>query len=467
MDNLTAGNPLAHRVRVYYDGSSTIAEGMPVCYNYLTTDNWYGGSVSDEGVVTASTTTAEGSHNKGKYLYVSNPICCNSTAADSVAGSNVITEDGNECDNLQVNMMVSIASATDSAFDGNYKITAINTTTNAVTLEMTAAQKALVTTQTDVTFKIDNIHAFAGVIAKGGWVGKTGPQVVDIYVPNGAIVPVKTVLAATVVGRTILSVVSATQTLGNPTTDAPDFENESDVDTAGQIDSKPVAIAAETITSAGLVLARLDDRLFMHQGGQLDHKFEVGVGAVNTTVNKMFLNFNITAGHCQALHYRSVLSGTGGDGQRGVYRFETVVRGVPADNKHVFGVNCHLELAAGTAEGGQMAALLITLRTKNVDPDLRGVGKLSAIQIEWILRKDTGSELTNPPIDGGHMSQLIYINSDSTGTQPDFFFLSEHAATVAQGTDAKTSATCAKTMKVSIANIDYYIPTYTLAELTT
>ena len=85
MDNLTAGNPLAHRVRVYYDGSSEIAEGMPVCYNYLTTDNWYGGSVADTGEVTASETTAEGSHNKGKYLYVSNPV-------------NVYVEDGTPSD---------------------------------------------------------------------------------------------------------------------------------------------------------------------------------------------------------------------------------------------------------------------------------------------------------------------------------------------------------------------------------
>ncbi|KKK79843.1 hypothetical protein LCGC14_2829430, partial [marine sediment metagenome] len=103
-DNLTAGNPRAHAVRVYYFGTSTIYEGMPVCYDNSTT-NWFGGSVSN-GEVTASTTTAEGSQNEGKYIRVENP--------------------------------------------------------NA-----------------------DNVSMFAGVVKKGGWVGKIGPRVLDIYIPNG------------------------------------------------------------------------------------------------------------------------------------------------------------------------------------------------------------------------------------------------------------------------------------------
>lgn len=112
MDNLTAGNPRAHRIRVYYEGTSTIKEGAPFSYNYDTTTNWFGGSVS-VGAVTASTTTSEGSQNEGKYIRVE-----------------------------------------------------------------------------DVT--ADNQEFFAGVVAKGGWVGKAGPRVLDIYVPNGAIVPIWT-----------------------------------------------------------------------------------------------------------------------------------------------------------------------------------------------------------------------------------------------------------------------------------
>lgn len=113
MNNLTAGNPVAHRIRVYYEDATTIKEGQPVAYNYDTTTNWFGGNVSEVGVATTSTTTAEGSQNEGKYIRVE-----------------------------------------------------------------------------DIT--ADNSEFFAGVIARGGWVDETGPRVVDIYVPNGAIVPIWT-----------------------------------------------------------------------------------------------------------------------------------------------------------------------------------------------------------------------------------------------------------------------------------
>jgi len=119
MDNLTACNPLAHRVRVYYEGTDTIYQGMLVCYNHDTTTNWFGGSVANTGEVTASSTTAEGSQNVGKYVRVEKPSTSNKRFP-------------------------------------------------------------------------------AGVVCPGGWVGKAGPRAVDIYVPNGAIVPVYTDRSVTI-----------------------------------------------------------------------------------------------------------------------------------------------------------------------------------------------------------------------------------------------------------------------------
>ena len=111
--NLTAGNPRAHRIRVYYEGSNTIQEGMALNYNHDTTTNWFGGSQT-EGTITATTTTAEGSQNEGKYIRVEEP---------SVA----------------------------------------------------------------------NQRFHAGVVAAGSkGIGSSGPSIVDIFVPNGAIVPVRT-----------------------------------------------------------------------------------------------------------------------------------------------------------------------------------------------------------------------------------------------------------------------------------
>lgn len=381
MDNLTAGNPTAHRVRVYYENASsnTIAEGMPLCYNFDTTDNWFGGSVSN-GAVSATGTTAEGSQNEGKYIRVEDPA-------------------------------------------------------------------------------LANLDWFAGVVAKGGWCGKADARALDIYVPNGAIVPVKTVLAATVVGRTILSINSATLTFGNPTTDMPDWATDSNADTAGTIDARPVAVAMETISSAGLVLAKLCPDLFVHQGGQIDYEMEVAAGTVDVSVNRMQVDFKNTGGHCQLLHYRANLQGVGGDGHRGVYRFDTFLQGSNGSGQNVLGLATHLELGADTVGGGIVTPLHIGLRTKNADPDLSASSYLCAISIDWILRKDTGSELTNPT----PYRPLIYINTDGTATQPNYLLWADRKACVgahaAEGNLVTTTAGDVM-IPISLDNLVYYIVGY-------
>lgn len=173
--NLTAGNPVAHRIRLYYTGSNTVYEGMPVCYEFDATTNWFGGSVSQSqgtaGEVTSTTTTAEGSQNEGKYIRVQ-----------------------------------------------------------------------------DVD--ADNSGGFAGVVAKGSpGIGAAGPSYVDVFVPNGAIVPVRAYANCTV-GITVLSISNGLQYLG--------------------VLGRPVAVAWETVdrsSTAGLVLAKLDANMFMYQAG--------------------------------------------------------------------------------------------------------------------------------------------------------------------------------------------------------
>jgi len=106
---MTYGNPRAQRIRVYYEGTDTLYEGSPVCYNYDTTSNWYGVDTYDNS---ESSTTTDGYQNEGKYLRVEVPSA-------------------------------------------------------------------------------DNAEFFAGVVAEG-FGGITNPGLIDIYVPNGAIVPVYT-----------------------------------------------------------------------------------------------------------------------------------------------------------------------------------------------------------------------------------------------------------------------------------
>ncbi len=336
----------ARRKRVYYAGTSTIAEGMPLCYDYDTTDNILGYDKGAGGDVTSQTTpetTAEGNQNEGKLMQVEDPA-------------------------------------------------------------------------------LNNIKFFAGVVAGNSYAGLTGPRWLDIYVPNGAIVPVKTVLAATVVGKTLLAVNSGTLTLGNPTMDIPDFATTSSGDTAGTIDARIVAVAEETISSAGLVLACLCPEQFTYQGGQIDGEMQIAAGTVNATVNRSMIEFLSTSGHCQALHYRTLLTGNGtvvGDGQRGVYRFETFTASPIPEGKYLLGLHSQLELgadfSAGTG-GGHAAPLALTVRTKNTNPDLSNIGELAAIHIEWHLRKTTTGVLDNPP--DANKTSIIYINTDSTASQP-------------------------------------------------
>ncbi len=194
MDNLTAGNPRAHRVRLYYDGTATINEGMPLCYNYLTTENWWGGSVSD-GAVSATNTTAEGSQNEGKYIRVCSPVIVSTDDGTPSSGSKLITSttsgDYSEFNDLEVGMWV-VVTGTDIT-NGTYKVTAVtqgedSVTAGTVTLDMDDASG----TTADVAISINNYSYHAGAVAKGGWVGQTGPKVLDVYVPNGAIVPIRT-----------------------------------------------------------------------------------------------------------------------------------------------------------------------------------------------------------------------------------------------------------------------------------
>lgn len=291
---------------------------------------------------------------------------------------------------------------------------------------------------------VDNIDAFAGIVKAIGALAGADGDMIEIWTANsGAVVPANVVLTTTTAGRTILAVMVGTRTLGAPTMDVPDFATTSSADTAGSIDSKVVGIAMESLTAAGLCWVKLDENAFMYQGGQIDQEVVVGPGTVNITVNRAMVKFTNTAGHCQFLHYRALLAGDGtnvGDGQRGVYRFETFLDALIPVNKYVLGIHSHLEFGSdfSTVGGGHVAPLALTIRTKNTDPDLSQVGELAAIHIEWHLRKDTTNPLTNPP--PTDKSSMIYINADTTGTEAECFLKMENASNVSGYLSTGTAA---------------------------
>lgn len=248
MDNLTAGNPRAHRVRVYYEGTDTINEGMPLCYNYLTTDNWFGGSVSDAGVVSATVTTAEGSQNEGKYIRVIEPTVVDIDDGTPAASSKTITSStsgSHETDfnNIKVNQWVTITGTDVTA--GTYKVTAVTqgTASPSVASTITLDMDDATSTTADVRVVINNSVHHAGAVARGGWCGNTGPRVLDIYVPNGAIIPVRTDKNCTV-GDSL--------GLGSAAYSA----------ATGDDDPLPCAVCVETVNRSsvnGVVLAKIFD----------------------------------------------------------------------------------------------------------------------------------------------------------------------------------------------------------------
>lgn len=303
--NLTAGNPRAHRIRVFFnETSTTIYEGMPVCYAFDTTTNWFGGSVSN-GEVTATTTTAEGSQNEGKYIYVELPDA-------------------------------------------------------------------------------DNIQSFAGVVAKGSWCGTTtssgAGKPIDIYVPNGAIVPVRADLACTV-GRTILSVESASVDLTVP---------------LAASTARPVAIAAETVdrsTTSGLVLATLDPNRFIYQYGDANSLLCDDDATAAETVNSINLYFAGTGGPKRGLYAVGEIAGAG-HANYGMWKFRTYLSAAASQTVHTVCANLHFKDDAEITDAGEWASspLYVTVETETTTTaaDLSG-GSIAGIYFGYYVDESTGA----------------------------------------------------------------------------
>jgi hypothetical protein len=303
--NVTGGNPRAHRVRVYYFGTSTIYEGMPVCYDNSTT-NWHGGSIaltpgSDCGAVTAITTTAEGSQNEGKYIRVENP--------------------------------------------------------NA-----------------------DNVSMFAGVVAHGSpGIGGVGPSAVDIYVPNGAVVPVRTDNNC-LIDQTILAITTGSQELGVPL----------------GTDSRAVAIARETVDrgTAGLVLAELCPYRFVFQdSGGTALSIDDADTTTGTQVNFINLKFLGTATYTRALYAVGEIAGAAA-ALYGMFKFRTYISAAAKSSVHTLCANLHVK-DAGTlnrTSGTVNSAIYATVETEvtTTAPTLSG-GDLCGISLEYYVDETTAA----------------------------------------------------------------------------
>lgn len=294
-------NTNARKKRVYYSSSSTIYEGMPVCYDYDATTNILGYDKAAGGDVTCQSspsTTAEGYQNEGKFLRVEDV--------------------------------------------GN-----------------------------------DGIMCFAGVVAGTSHAGLTGPRWLDIYIPNGAIVPVRSGIATTR-AQTVFGIASGSDA----------FETA-----LYNTRSAHCAIAMETVdraTDEGLCLAQLFHPLFFNRGSQdQDYEdFKVGVGTSSGDVQCM-------------KEYWSIWS-TGGTFKTRMWRTDVRADGCSCPYGGMIAAQLRL-FAASDAQGGNVTNTYITTEFASGSTIGAGVG----VKNLYLRLYDEGATMTS----GGEHICNIYMEN--------------------------------------------------------
>jgi hypothetical protein len=279
----------------------------------------------------------------------------------------------------------------------------------------------------------DNIMFFAGVVAGSGKSGKTGPCALDIYIPNGAIVPVRSYISSTT-GVNALALMSGTQYLGNL--------NAGNSNGAGRF----VAVAMETVdrsSTAGLCLAKLCPDQFLFQScGSTKMKFATA-GTIEVAANLINCVSSETTGTFTALFVRSeVATADSGDVALAVYG-EANVTAVAAGS-YCIGNRFSLNLWGGTQTAGHIHALCAEIYEEGAN--LTGTTYISPL----FLR--TQIDATNPPAANSHW--MITCRCDGAD-KPDGLLVALSADAIKFA--AQSSAAVSHTIPVRVAGTTYYI----------
>jgi len=254
----------------------------------------------------------------------------------------------------------------------------------------------------------DNIHAFAGVVCDGSFVGQLGGRWIDIFVPNGSIVPVRCDQNCTV-GRTILAVHTGEQFLTAP------FES------AG----RSVAVAWETVdrstgatTTPGIVLAKLDPSMFLYQKGDA---LALNVDDQDTgtmMVNQIRATSAQTSGNFTTLGVYGAMTGTGAATGSGIALYvQADVTGVLSGE--TAGASFWMNLTGG-AQTNEIYVVEVGLYEDGAD--LTSCNRISPLCVRSQL------DSTNAPSDGHYMMTFI---CDGTGDHPDGLFATNEAEDIA------------------------------------
>lgn len=354
-------NPIARRQRVYYTETSSIFEGMPVCFEFDATTNVLGYDKGAGGNVDSQdtpTTTAEGNQNEGKFLRVEDPDA-------------------------------------------------------------------------------DNIHAFAGVIAGTSEAGKVGPRWVDIFIPNGAIVPVRSDQNCTV-GRTILAVHTAEQHLTSP------YEQS----------GRAVAIAWETkdtATTTGIVLAKLSTTLFIYQKGDNATLLVDDEDTGDVTINQIRVAFAQASGRATAFQIRAhSIAGTQSCWDYGLAMDVSADLAGGLVTNSFNGSGHWLNIGSTTITGGSIvSALRAGIYEDGSGNTFTSVGAMSPLSLAVQFTTDPSGNLA-----------MIYMRSDGSNAV-DYLFIAETAAAIGAAAQGNSSTqawgTDDITIKIKVGGTDYWL----------
>ena len=256
---------------------------------------------------------------------------------------------------------------------------------------------------------------FAGVVAGSDLHGVTGNghQWMDIYIPNGAIVPVRCDVDTTA-GVTLLAITVDSQEFGQPVEGT----------------SRVVALAMETETvldSAGadITLARLDNNMSIYQ--DLDGTaLSVGAGTANHVANSINVTSAQTSGRFTALHVKSTLTAGGGSAHYGAAIYAHTVVSVQPATSQLASVSVRLEVTGGTMTE-YLTALKATL--KETGATMTGVANVSVLNLALQVTNDCTE----------HALSWIYLEDSSTQHADNLIhckYLRDLPATVFTGTTA-------------------------------
>jgi hypothetical protein len=258
----------------------------------------------------------------------------------------------------------------------------------------------------------DNCGMFAGVVAGADHAGETGPKALDIYVPNGAVVPVRTDQNC-LLDQTVLAIQSGEEELGVPIS----------------TDGRPVAIARETIDrgTAGLVLAELCPERFLYQdmGGTALSIDDASTGT-DCVVNRINVDFLQATGNCTALWVQATSgAGAASNGYGLAAYFEADISA--AVSAHTAGVGIWTNITGGT-QTKNICALEVGIY--EADAHLTG----ATYTVPLVVRTQIDS--TNPPT-RHYMTYYVANGAD----KPDGLFMSYTADSIGMTTASDTTCT--------------------------